>query len=252
MGNARWRGARLKDVLAKAGVRKDAVEVAFDGADGPVVEGTPDFVKSVPLWKALEEEALVAYEMNGEPLPHWNGFPARIVIPGWTATYWVKHVTSLEVRSRARRWFLDEVRLPSAERAVPDRAALRLAGRCHQHPDHRDGGELDHHPASHAAPSSPSARPSRSRASPGTPATASLGSTSRSTTAAPGSPPRWARISAATRSAPGASSASLGAGSHAIRARAVEPVGQTQVEAALFNPPGYQHNVIPRIEVTVS
>ena len=150
MGNARWRGARLKDVLAKAGVRKDAVEVAFDGADGPVVEGTPDFVKSVPLWKALEEEALVAYEMNGEPLPHWNGFPARIVIPGWTATYWVKHVTSLEVRSEARRWFLDEVRLPSAEHAVPDRAALRLARGCHQHAHHRDGGEFDHHPASQA------------------------------------------------------------------------------------------------------
>ena len=81
MGNARWKGARLKDVLSKAGVKKEAIEVAFNGADGPVIEQTPDFAKSIPLWKALEEDALVAYEMNGEPLPHWNGFPARIVVP---------------------------------------------------------------------------------------------------------------------------------------------------------------------------
>ena len=95
MGNARWKGARLKDVLAKAGLKKEAVEIAFDGADGPVMPGTPDFQKSLPVWKALDENTLVAYEMNGEPLPHWNGFPARIVVPGWTGTYWMKHVTSI-------------------------------------------------------------------------------------------------------------------------------------------------------------
>src|SRR5437016_152170 len=68
---------------------------ASDGADGPVLGKTPDFVKSLPVWKAVEDTTLVAYEMNGEPLPHWNGFPARIVVPGWTATYWVKHVTKV-------------------------------------------------------------------------------------------------------------------------------------------------------------
>src|SRR5205807_7182327 len=81
MGNARWKGARLKDVLAKAGLRKDAVEIVLDGADGPVVDKTPDFVKSIPAWKALDETVLIAYEMNGAPLPHWNGFPARLVLP---------------------------------------------------------------------------------------------------------------------------------------------------------------------------
>lgn len=96
MGNAKWKGARLKDVLERAGVSKTAVEVVMDGADGPVSDKTPDFVKSIPAWKAMEETALIAYEMNGQPLPHFNGFPARIVIPGWTATYWIKHVTSLE------------------------------------------------------------------------------------------------------------------------------------------------------------
>jgi DMSO/TMAO reductase YedYZ molybdopterin-dependent catalytic subunit len=95
MGCARWKGARLKDVLDVVGLKKEAVEVVFDGADGPVLDKTPDFVKSLPVWKAIEETTLVAYEMNGEPLPHWNGFPARIVVPGWTATYWVKHVTKI-------------------------------------------------------------------------------------------------------------------------------------------------------------
>ena len=95
MGCARWKGARLKDVLDLVGLKKEAVEVVFDGADGPVLDKTPDFVKSLPVWKAVEETTLVAYAMNGEPLPHWNGFPARIVVPGWTATYWVKHITSI-------------------------------------------------------------------------------------------------------------------------------------------------------------
>ncbi len=95
MGNARWKGARLKDILARAGVHKDAVEVAFNGSDRGPLDATPRFVKSIPAWKALDEHTLVAYEMNGAPLPHWNGFPARIVVPGWTATYWVKQVASI-------------------------------------------------------------------------------------------------------------------------------------------------------------
>src|SRR5262249_3563186 len=55
MGNAKWTGARLKDVLAKAGLKKEALEVVFDGADGPIIPTTPDFRKSIPLWKALDE-----------------------------------------------------------------------------------------------------------------------------------------------------------------------------------------------------
>jgi DMSO/TMAO reductase YedYZ molybdopterin-dependent catalytic subunit len=95
MGCARWKGARLKDVLDKIGIKKEAVEVVFSGADGPALDKTPDFVKSIPVWKAMDENTLVAYEMNGAPLPHFNGFPARIVVPGWTGTYWMKHVTEI-------------------------------------------------------------------------------------------------------------------------------------------------------------
>src|SRR5215813_7022799 len=96
MGCARWKGARLKDVLDKVGLKKEAIEIVFDGADGPVSDKTPDFVKSIPAWKAIEDTTLVAYEMNGQPLPHLNGFPARIIVPGWTGTYWMKHITSIK------------------------------------------------------------------------------------------------------------------------------------------------------------
>ena len=61
MGNARWKGVRLKDVLAKAGIGKDAVEVAFNGADSGALEATPDFVKSIPAWKAMDENTLIAW-----------------------------------------------------------------------------------------------------------------------------------------------------------------------------------------------
>jgi DMSO/TMAO reductase YedYZ molybdopterin-dependent catalytic subunit len=100
MGNARWQGVRLRDVLARAGVKPEAVELAMDGADGPPIAETPDYEKSIPIDRALHEDTLLAWAMNGEPLPHYNGFPVRVVVPGWTATYWLKHVTRLSVISR--------------------------------------------------------------------------------------------------------------------------------------------------------
>ena len=114
MGNARWKGARLKDILARAGMRKDAVEVGFGGAERGVLDATPPFVKSIPAWKALDDQTLVAYEMNGAPLPHWNGFPARIVVPGWAATYWMKQVTSIRALSSPLNnfWMSTAYRIP--------------------------------------------------------------------------------------------------------------------------------------------
>jgi DMSO/TMAO reductase YedYZ molybdopterin-dependent catalytic subunit len=97
MGNARWGGVRLRDVLAKAGVRAGAVEVAFRGADGPVLDVTPPFRKSLPIDRALDETVLLAWQMNGQNIPIWNGYPLRLIVPGWTGTYWMKHVTRIDV-----------------------------------------------------------------------------------------------------------------------------------------------------------
>jgi DMSO/TMAO reductase YedYZ molybdopterin-dependent catalytic subunit len=96
MGNAAWRGVRLKDVLEAAGIAGSAVEVLANGADSPTLTG-PDFAKSLPMPKALDADTLIAFEMNGEPLSRWHGHPARLVVPGWTATYWVKCLTELSI-----------------------------------------------------------------------------------------------------------------------------------------------------------
>ncbi|MFN8655753.1 MAG: molybdopterin-dependent oxidoreductase [Candidatus Obscuribacterales bacterium] len=97
MGNARWTGVRLKDLLKKAGIKSGAVEVAFAGTDEAPLSNMPKFCKSLKVDHALSGEVLVAYEMNGAPLPVLNGFPLRLVVPGWYATYWVKALTEITV-----------------------------------------------------------------------------------------------------------------------------------------------------------
>ncbi len=97
MGNVTWGGVKLKDILNAAGVKAGAVDVGFNGLDKPPLETVPDFVKSLPVDEALGEDILVAYEMNGEPLPMLNGYPARLIVPGWFATYWVKSLSDITV-----------------------------------------------------------------------------------------------------------------------------------------------------------
>lgn len=114
MGNALWTGVRLLDLLEKAGLEKDAKHVRFDGLDRPVAEATPDFLKSLPLNDALANHVLVAYAMNGEPLPFLNGFPLRLVVPGWYATYWVKMLNDIEVLNQEDHnfWMDPAYRIP--------------------------------------------------------------------------------------------------------------------------------------------
>jgi DMSO/TMAO reductase YedYZ molybdopterin-dependent catalytic subunit len=123
MGNAVWRGVRLKDLLAKAGLRGEAIELVLNGADGPVIDKTPDFVKSIPLWKGLDENTIVAHTMNGMPLPHWNGAPARLIVPGWTATYWMKHIVSIDAAAKPFDgfWMKSAYRIPTGKFPVIDR-----------------------------------------------------------------------------------------------------------------------------------
>lgn len=97
MGCARWTGVRLKDVLAKAGVGAEATRVRFAGLDVPLTDGAPQFIKSIPLDIAMRDDVLVAWGMNGEPLPLLHGYPLRIVVPGWFSTYWVKMLSTIEV-----------------------------------------------------------------------------------------------------------------------------------------------------------
>jgi sulfite oxidase len=96
VGNGHWRGVRLADLLRRAGLKAGAMEILFDGLDVPL--GTmPDFQRTIPLKKALHSATLLAYDMNGEPLPVKHGFPLRVVAPGWAGDSWIKWVTSVRV-----------------------------------------------------------------------------------------------------------------------------------------------------------
>jgi DMSO/TMAO reductase YedYZ molybdopterin-dependent catalytic subunit len=96
MGNARWLGVPLKELLARAEPRNTARQVTFDGLDNGVMGGG-DFVKALDIAHAMDGEVMVAWQMNGADLPFLNGFPLRLVVPGFYGTYWVKHLSDIQV-----------------------------------------------------------------------------------------------------------------------------------------------------------
>lgn len=99
MGNAKWTGVKLKDLLEYAGAKPNSKDVSFDGLDAPPLPTIADFVKSLTYNHANDGEVMVAYEMNGEPLPLLNGYPLKLVVPGWYATYWVGMLGNIQVHS---------------------------------------------------------------------------------------------------------------------------------------------------------
>ena len=100
VGTARWRGVTVAGVLADAGVQDDAVEVLFTGLDRGVDGGeTQAYERSVALAELLAGDAILAYEVNGVPLPPQHGYPLRLVVPGWygmTSVKWLARMTLLE------------------------------------------------------------------------------------------------------------------------------------------------------------
>ncbi len=97
MGNAKWKGVKLKDILAMAGVKNGAIDVSFQGLDKAPLPATPAFIKSLGIDHATDGEVMVAYEMNGQPLPMLNGYPLKLIVPGWYATYWVGSLSNINV-----------------------------------------------------------------------------------------------------------------------------------------------------------
>jgi len=121
MGNALWTGVRLKDLLATAQVPPAAVQVQFEGLDrgeGPEGRGSSRFQKSLDLTNPVLDECIVAYAMNGAPLPLLNGFPVRLVVPGYFATYWVKALTWIRTLDRPDEnfWMKTGYRIPDTAR----------------------------------------------------------------------------------------------------------------------------------------
>lgn len=97
MGNALWTGVPLRHVLDLAGIKPGAQCIRFAGADDPPSDAAPRFMKSLSVDHARDGEVMLAFGMNGEQLPLLNGFPLRLVVPGWVATYWIKALNDIEV-----------------------------------------------------------------------------------------------------------------------------------------------------------
>ena len=116
MGCARWKGVRLSDILEKAGLKKDAQWIGFNGKDNAAYYETPNFVRELEL-EELDDHVIVAYEMNGEDLPYLNGFPLRLVIPGYYSDSWVKMLSNITVTNKYKSLFFMDVayRVPDNE-----------------------------------------------------------------------------------------------------------------------------------------
>jgi sulfite dehydrogenase (cytochrome) subunit A len=97
MGNARWVGLPLRTVLEKAGILGTAKQVTFNGLDTPVLPTTSDFIKALEVEDALNPDVLLAWKMNGQDIPMLNGYPLKLIVPGYFGTYWVKHLSDIEV-----------------------------------------------------------------------------------------------------------------------------------------------------------
>ena len=120
MGNARWKGVPLKAVLDQAGVQAGAKQVFYSGFDGPVIDKTPKFVKALDIDHARDGEVMIAYQMNGADLPVLNGFPIRMVVPGWYGTYWMKHLNEVTVIDKEYDgfWMKSAYRIPDTENGM--------------------------------------------------------------------------------------------------------------------------------------
>ena len=133
ISTALWRGVPLRDVLDRAGLKPGIVDVAFESEDG--------YSESVPVERAMRDEVLVAYEMNGEPLPESHGFPARLIIPGFfglKSVKWLKKIEPVPIDYagywQQRGWTDDpivktmsRIDTPATKTAQP-RGALQIAG----------------------------------------------------------------------------------------------------------------------------
>ena len=121
MGNAMWTGVRLRELFDMAGVKNDSLQVQFQGLEtgqGPKGLGSNLFLKSLDLRNPILDECVVAYLMNGEPLPMLNGFPVRLVVPGYFATYWTKCLTWIRILNTPddNFWMKTAYRVPDTPR----------------------------------------------------------------------------------------------------------------------------------------
>jgi DMSO/TMAO reductase YedYZ molybdopterin-dependent catalytic subunit len=123
MGNALWTGVKLREVLDAAGIKTGTVQVQFEGLDrgkGPEGNGSNRFLKSLDLNNSVIDECILAFAMNDKPLPMLNGFPVRLVVPGYFATYWVKSLSWIRALDKVddNFWMKTAYRIPDTPRGT--------------------------------------------------------------------------------------------------------------------------------------
>ena len=130
MGNARWVGVPLKDVLARAELKNTARQVTFNGLDFAIFGGG-DLVKALDVNHALDGEVMLAYQMNGADIPMLNGYPVKLVVPGYYGTYWVKHLSEIEVIDHTFEgfWMTPAYRVPDNDCACVEPGTTPTATR---------------------------------------------------------------------------------------------------------------------------
>jgi DMSO/TMAO reductase YedYZ molybdopterin-dependent catalytic subunit len=129
VGNAQWTGVRVEVLLDRAGLRPGAAHLHAFGADRPPL-AVPPFNRSVEIDKALAD-AIVAYEMNGVPLPHHHGAPARLVVPGWAGDHWMKWLTKLTAASAPQTGFYMDTAYRYPKQPGPPGVPVRVEDTTH-------------------------------------------------------------------------------------------------------------------------
>jgi DMSO/TMAO reductase YedYZ molybdopterin-dependent catalytic subunit len=249
MGNARWTGIPLKALLDRAGVRSGARAVSFNGLDNPPVGTIPDFVKALHVDHARDGEVLVAFAMNGEDLPFLNGYPLRLVVPGYYGTYWVKHLGEITVLDAEfdGYWMKTAYRIPDNDCAcVPAGGkpeTTRPIGRLNVRSfvtSHRHGQVLS------------AAAPLELR---GIAFSGGAGINRVLVSANGGAAWQEARLGedlGRYSFREWRLALSLGKGRHAIKVRAFAPDGETQPLTPLWQPAGYMRNVVETVTLEVA
>jgi sulfite dehydrogenase len=249
MGNARWTGVALKAVLDKAGVQASVKQVSFDGYDGPAIPATPDFVKALDIDHARDGEVMLAYAMNGTDIPVLNGYPVRLVVPGYYGTYWVKHVSEIAVLDHDldNFWMRSAYRVPAnACACVPPATAAKSTvpiGRF-------DVRSFITNVADGSTVTAERELPVRGFAFDGGYGIAEVAISAdggHSWTAAELGKDLGKYSFRAWRT-----TLRLGPGAHALKVRAVNWIGQSQPMEPLWNPAGYMRNVVETVNVTAA
>jgi len=249
MGNAKWRGVPLKTVLEKAGLQPGARQVRFDGLDGPVLPATPDFAKALDVDHAMDGEVMIAYAMNDADLPMLNGYPVRLVVPGHYGTYWVKHLNEITVLDGVldNFWMTTAYRIPdNACACVPPGTAPMKTVPINRFTvrsfitNLRDGATVR------------ARRPLLVRG-----IAFDGGYGIREVTLSTDGGRTWKEATLGSDLGkysfrPWQTSVSLERGTHELRVRAVNAIGQSQPLDALWNPAGYMRDVVETTRVTAS